>query len=577
VKIIKTILLLLYPYIAVAQGTKLLPHKIGANNIAEAWAIANNSNNCDSVIAKILALCEFEPNSNNLKTLTLENYFAYDGQNAGFAKAYLNEAIKSKKKNTIADAYLILAELNYTDSIGAAKIWLDEANTIVQTLNDNPLKARANTIAALLYFREGKYLDAFKKISTAKVNAKLIDEKTIRSKILLTCLELEKQIFIINNDYVKQKEITEEMVAVSNSNLPDDSTGYLRSLIYLAQSYYYLDDKDKAYQMFKEVGNIAISTKNKNIQDNLGTIIRSSGFEKNDVQLFKKFYVQDYPFLLEQLRSSSYFTYCRVKASITEADGNTDSAKIYWSLAEKNPELQTKNSYQQATFYKRLGDFYFRIKDIPKATEILNIAYQQSINLNYYLLTVNICNALKKVYLSTNNYTEAYKFQGLELEYKEKVSSEYNSSNQLNIMLDNQKELDNLNAVKTEIEKNRKKNIQYMLAVILLLAFFTILAVLSAYPIPKIIIRGVAFISFIFFFEFIILLIDNWLHHATHGAPLPILGAKIVLISILLPLHHWVEHKVLHYLHEHKGIGMYRLKNWIKKNVETLKKQNKDN
>jgi hypothetical protein len=56
------------------------------------------------------------------------------------------------------------------------------------------------------------------------------------------------------------------------------------------------------------------------------------------------------------------------------------------------------------------------------------------------------------------------------------------------------------------------------------------------------------FISFILLFEFIILLADQKIHHATHGEPWKILALKIVLIGIMMPLHHWTEHKVIHYL-----------------------------
>jgi hypothetical protein len=47
-------------------------------------------------------------------------------------------------------------------------------------------------------------------------------------------------------------------------------------------------------------------------------------------------------------------------------------------------------------------------------------------------------------------------------------------------------------------------------------------------------------------------LADKQIHHMTHGDPLQILLIKIVLIALLLPLHHWLEHKVIHYLMRHR-------------------------
>jgi hypothetical protein len=63
--------------------------------------------------------------------------------------------------------------------------------------------------------------------------------------------------------------------------------------------------------------------------------------------------------------------------------------------------------------------------------------------------------------------------------------------------------------------------------------------------VPEWTIQALGFISFIFLFEFIILLADQKIHHMTHGEPWKILAIKIVLIAILLPLHHWIEHKVV--------------------------------
>jgi len=49
-------------------------------------------------------------------------------------------------------------------------------------------------------------------------------------------------------------------------------------------------------------------------------------------------------------------------------------------------------------------------------------------------------------------------------------------------------------------------------------------------------------------FEFIILLADNRIHEWTHGEPWKVMSFKIILVAMLFPLHHWLEHKVIHYL-----------------------------
>ncbi|MEI2748753.1 MAG: hypothetical protein V9E88_08355 [Ferruginibacter sp.] len=68
------------------------------------------------------------------------------------------------------------------------------------------------------------------------------------------------------------------------------------------------------------------------------------------------------------------------------------------------------------------------------------------------------------------------------------------------------------------------------------------------FKISKGTIKTIGFFAFIFLFEFIILLADNQIHHWTHGEPWKIILIKIGLIAILLPLHHWLEEKVIHHL-----------------------------
>jgi hypothetical protein len=85
-------------------------------------------------------------------------------------------------------------------------------------------------------------------------------------------------------------------------------------------------------------------------------------------------------------------------------------------------------------------------------------------------------------------------------------------------------------------------------------AVFIVLVMLGAFSVSKTTIRIIGFFAFIFLFEFIILLADHKIHDATHGEPWKILAIKILLISLLLPFHHWLEEKVIHILTERKLI-----------------------
>ena len=64
-------------------------------------------------------------------------------------------------------------------------------------------------------------------------------------------------------------------------------------------------------------------------------------------------------------------------------------------------------------------------------------------------------------------------------------------------------------------------------------------------------IRAIGFFSFLIFFEFIFLVFKKNIYGVTHGEPLYDLAFMIGLAAILVPLHHWLEHKVIHFLTSH--------------------------
>jgi hypothetical protein len=79
-------------------------------------------------------------------------------------------------------------------------------------------------------------------------------------------------------------------------------------------------------------------------------------------------------------------------------------------------------------------------------------------------------------------------------------------------------------------------------------------------------IKMLSFFAFICLFEFIVLLIDSYLHKITHGEPLKIWLIKIFLIALLVPIQHFLEHGMVHFLASQRLLRMRQrlsLKRWI--------------
>ena len=104
----------------------------------------------------------------------------------------------------------------------------------------------------------------------------------------------------------------------------------------------------------------------------------------------------------------------------------------------------------------------------------------------------------------------------------------------------------------------KRHNWQYMGIMIAIFTLFSLLIVFGVLSVPIRWVRALGFISFIFLFEFITLLADTWIHHVTHGEPWKVLGIKVILIAGLLPLHHWLEHKAIHFITTRKQLDIIK-------------------
>jgi hypothetical protein len=102
----------------------------------------------------------------------------------------------------------------------------------------------------------------------------------------------------------------------------------------------------------------------------------------------------------------------------------------------------------------------------------------------------------------------------------------------------------------------RKRNLQYMAITIAIAAFFFLMVLVGSFPVSRFTIKALSYFAFICLFEFIVLLIDSALHHATHGEPLKIWLVKIFLIALLVPLQHGLEHGLTRFLASRRLVKM---------------------
>jgi tetratricopeptide (TPR) repeat protein len=240
--------------------------------------------------------------------------------------------------------------------------------------------------------------------------------------------------------------------------------------------------------------------------------------------------------------------------SIYAQMGRFDSA--YYFLKKAEPGIEQKaTTFNKYDFYRQFGDFYKMKGDYKTAISY----YQRARAIGEEIKDLDILKTcaenLDTLYTKTGDYKTAYLFNTKYNQYKDSIRSLAKETDLLKLEVDNgNRRRERL--LKEEDENTlRRHNIQYMGFTAGLACLFILLVMLGFFMVSPRTIRALGFFSFIFLFEFIILLADKEIHEWTHGEPWKVLLIKIFLAAILLPLHHWLEHKVIHYLNSRRKIA----------------------
>jgi tetratricopeptide (TPR) repeat protein len=234
--------------------------------------------------------------------------------------------------------------------------------------------------------------------------------------------------------------------------------------------------------------------------------------------------------------------------------GKLDSAYIYLKRAE--PEMEKKASpFLKYSFYGYFGNYYRKKGDYKTAIAYYLKAQQIGEAARNLDQLQNSAANLDTLYNKAGDYKMAYLYNKSYYTYKDSIRSLARETDLLKLEVDNDnRRRERLAREEQEITEHRH-NVQYMGFTIGLVCLFIILGMLGLFVVHTGTIRALGFFSFIFLFEFIILMADKQIHEWTHGEPWKILLIKIFLAAILLPLHHWLEHKVIHYLTSRKKIA----------------------
>ena len=186
--------------------------------------------------------------------------------------------------------------------------------------------------------------------------------------------------------------------------------------------------------------------------------------------------------------------------------------------------------------------------------------------------TLLIAAGLKReVFEKLHQTDSAYYYSRLEAEFTAKIFDQ-NSLNQIQAMAfkEQLRVLEEQNK-KAQIAEQQKQNLQYIFIAIGILTLVILYLLLSRSFITNTkMIEFFGVIALLIVFEFLNLLLHPFLERITHHSPILMLLALVCIASLLVPLHHKVEHWATKKLIEKNK--QIRLQN-AKKTIEQLEEK----
>lgn len=229
-----------------------------------------------------------------------------------------------------------------------------------------------------------------------------------------------------------------------------------------------------------------------------------------------------------------------------------DSALSYYKLAEYD---FVKNFDEKGTrsLFIYIASCYQQLGKLADATAYFSRAITLSRKANDIKSIASVSDSLSVLYQQQGDYKQAYEYALLGHNFSDSLAklSKARDIALLDVDRENRKHEDEL---RQEAQKeNNKRDVQYMFISIAICIIFIAFIFLGMFPVSKLTIRLFGYFFFISLFEFIVLLIDNiLLAKAVHGEPLKLWLIKIVLIALLVPAQHYLEHNLIRFLASRK-------------------------
>lgn len=231
--------------------------------------------------------------------------------------------------------------------------------------------------------------------------------------------------------------------------------------------------------------------------------------------------------------------------------GEMDSARLLIKtagdyLSDKTTVNNRKNYHYVLASLSALD------KNWKAAIENYKHCLQITLSQNNITESLQYIDSLKKILVKQNMLPEGVQYYELSDSLQNELNKQQDKEDitrQEVAALEKEKEMQ---AIAKEREKNQRHNLQYLGITAGVVALFISLILMGLFKVSPRMIKVLNFFAFLLFFEFIFLIFKKQVYVFTQGEPLKDLAFMVLLAAVMVPLHHWGEHKVVEYLSSKK-------------------------
>jgi len=510
-----------------------------------------------------------------------EYYFIYQLDKAGdsMLQKQLNIAEFSQNKYLILQALFGNAITNISnwrskETFDRAILFLNKGLDYAKSTGDEDYIALAYTRIAALYRKRGQLENSFTNANIAFTSSLNIRSDSIK---ILAAIELGDTYLAKGESLLAFKTYInayDKSAAIDNIHLQSEVLHRYSSL------YQTLGNRDQAKENLYQ--SLELNRENKNYEGlindyiDLARLTDERFFIEKAIQLSDSLNLEKYLIQVKRIMFG-YYTYIigNSDSTVNYINSNADLKQVFlngglpsyhWNLGSvfhyankpdsalyyfKSAEPFFNRDYDIRTrqaLYEEMAECYLMKQDhkqsivyFEKALELIKQYNDPAKEARYTL-------SLSDLYSKLENYKMAYSYSSRSAQLKDSLQKLSNLRDIALVEVNNEKRNHEKELQAQEERRIVRRNLQYMAITVALTVIFLVLIVMGTLSASPLTIKILGYFSFISLFEFIVLLIDNFLHRIAHGEPLKIWLCKIILIALLVPFQHYLEHGMIRFL-----------------------------